>query len=145
MTVMSVICAGRLWTQKIPWYSFLLAAETMAGSKGSRKIRSIEISTKLIANRTRDLWTHSTMLQPSTLPSVPALIKSQLRVCYRGLHRYQGKSTTLKDKSWPVTRTRGHIMQLNGNHTAYPRIGHTCLSLTSLCRAGSRSSSPGRG
>jgi hypothetical protein len=63
--------AGRptaLYTQEDSWYLFLLEAESPQGHSAAGRMRSIEKSSDLIGNRTRDLLACSIVPQPTTLP-----------------------------------------------------------------------------
>jgi hypothetical protein len=57
-----------LYTQEDSWYSFLLEAESTPSHSAAGMIRSIEKSSDLIGNQTRDLQACNIVPQPSTLP-----------------------------------------------------------------------------
>jgi hypothetical protein len=65
-----------LYPQEDSWYSFLLEASQPQGHNAAGRIRSIEKSSNLIGNRTRDLPGCSTVPQLAMLPSASFLMIS---------------------------------------------------------------------
>jgi hypothetical protein len=59
------------YPQEDSWYSFLLEAGSTSGPYSAGRIRSIEISSDFIGNRTRDLSACSTVPQSTMLPRAP--------------------------------------------------------------------------